>query len=291
MKFEQIKNPTKKLAKGFVGIFVIKLVILAVILVVQSCQKESLPQSKNQLKAKENFLKALQKNQKVISSNLVTHSMYNKVENFSTGNTTSSAYNDEVYLNIPSQVTDEIQYSYDNINSIQSLSNFLIETDATIQYLPSETNCNYSLGINTQTVNVNLQPLVQDSKEFLYSKGFSEEEIQQMLLEENAPEIDLITLSMVIIENEMTYPIAKNSSDLFINSSYARDIDWGEVGHCAVHAIGIDLLFSLGSSGAVAWSRATIKAAFKKVASRMMGPIGVTIAVVDFGFCMAGVEL
>lgn len=55
-----------------------------------------------------------------------------------------------------------------------------------------------------------------------------------------------------------------------------------------MHALGVDLLFSLGSSSATVWSMAAIKSAFKTVAKRMLGPIGVAIAVVDFGLCMGG---
>jgi hypothetical protein len=35
----------------------------------------------------------------------------------------------------------------------------------------------------------------------------------------------------------------------------------------------------------------TIKTAFKSVEKTMLGSIGVAIAVVDYGFCLAGVEI
>ena len=114
-------------------------------------------------------------------------------------------------------------------------------------------------------------------------------EVEEFEVEENAVETDLIALAMVITENEATYPVARNYSSFFVNSAQA--LTWSEVGHCASHALGMDVLFSLGSSGATVWTMGVIKTAFKKVAQRMMGPIGVAIAVVDFGFCLGGVGL
>lgn len=56
---------------------------------------------------------------------------------------------------------------------------------------------------------------------------------------------------------------------------------------CAAVAIGADALWALGGSSASSWSRGAMRKAFKAVAKRFLGSIGVAIAVVSFGVCMA----
>lgn len=56
---------------------------------------------------------------------------------------------------------------------------------------------------------------------------------------------------------------------------------------CALFAIGADAIWALGSSSASAWTAAAMTKAFTAVAKRFLGPIGVAIAVVSFGVCLA----
>lgn len=284
--------PFKKYSKGMLAIFAVKLIAFVCIFTFDSCKKQEVRSTYNH-EANQKFRAAVEKHKALIGSTLLTNTPISNNSAFSsTAHTTSSNTNNEelpIYVEFPGAVTNEIVTQFGNINSINSLSALLQNTNAVVQYEPSPTNSTYTLAIDTNAVVNSLTPLVQDSKEFLYSKGMTEQDIQQMLIEENAPESDLVTLAMVIVENEATYPIARNYSNFFVNSAHA--LTWSEVGHCAVHALGIDVLVSLGSSGATAWTIGAIKTAFKKVAERMMGPIGVAIAVVDFGFCLAGVEL
>ena len=96
-------------------------------------------------------------------------------------------------------------------------------------------------------------------------------------------------MSITLLETNQQ--ISRNYLGLYpINAAYAR-MSWSEVGRCAIHALGVDILFALGSSGATVWTVATIKTAFKTVAKRMLGPIGIAIAVIDFGLCLGGVEV
>ena len=77
------------------------------------------------------------------------------------------------------------------------------------------------------------------------------------------------------VENYSTF---KNDINIFDND-YVK---------CAAVAIGADALWALGGSSASSWSRAAMKKAFKAVAKRFLGPVGVAIAVVSFGVCLAG---
>lgn len=56
---------------------------------------------------------------------------------------------------------------------------------------------------------------------------------------------------------------------------------------CGIIAIGADALWALGGSSASAWTAAAMTRAFSTIAKRFLGPVGVAIAVVTFGVCMA----
>jgi hypothetical protein len=62
--------------------------------------------------------------------------------------------------------------------------------------------------------------------------------------------------------------------------------DWSVIATCAAIAVGADILWSLGDSS-VKWTTKSIVKAFSKVAKRFLGPVGVAIAIVSFGMCIA----
>lgn len=76
-------------------------------------------------------------------------------------------------------------------------------------------------------------------------------------------------------------PIAEGT----FNANLSK-LTWGEVGNCALSAIGADALYALAFSGASGWSIASLTTAFTGAARRFLGPIGVAIAVVSFALCL-----
>ena len=119
----------------------------------------------------------------------------------------------------------------------------------------------------------------------------SHSDIDEMIVEGNGTEEDLIPLVMAMIQleaSENTMTTRVNFESLFFQSANAQT--WTQVGQCAVAAIGVDVLWSLGSDGGK-WTKKAIKKAFKAVAKRFLGPIGVAIAVVSFSFCVANAAL
>lgn len=136
-----------------------------------------------------------------------------------------------------------------------------------------------------------LQPALTEAKNYLYSKGFTNNEISQMIASENGHELDLIPLVMTMVELEGNSIASTNLnlSSFFGYSAFAQsapELTSGEIGWCALAAIGADILIQLGNSSASSWSKSAIKKAFGAVAKRALGPIGVAIAVVSFGICI-----
>ncbi len=78
-------------------------------------------------------------------------------------------------------------------------------------------------------------------------------------------------------------------SESFEDLRDTRKLDGSDFLRCGAVAIGADALWALGGSSASAWSRAAMKKAFTAVAKRFLGPIGVAIAAVSFGVCLASV--
>lgn len=76
-----------------------------------------------------------------------------------------------------------------------------------------------------------IKPLIAPSKKFLYDRGFSENEIKDMLKENNATESDLVLLTLVVNDMEMkNQQVAKTASvntfnilDLFVIPAYANN--------------------------------------------------------------------
>jgi hypothetical protein len=65
------------------------------------------------------------------------------------------------------------------------------------------------------------------------------------------------------------------------------DLTAAEIGNCAIAATGVNVLWSLMASGATSWSVGAMTTAFSKVAARIVGPIGVSIMVAAFAWCLA----
>lgn len=298
MKFEQIKNPTKKLVKGFAGIFVIKLIILAVILVVQSCQKENSPQSKNQLIAKENFINSINSNmksfkkltlQKTPTAGIKTNSdSYSGSQDYASITlydesgfvSNSNTYNSNIYFgdlfNIPNTdigITNPDGTTSGNISPDQQP---IISYDMPI----------------SQAEEV-LQPTLQEAKNYLYSQGYSEYDIQELLAaDEDGPamqELDLIPAVMTLVAEQENLSGSTNFNMISMFGSEARAAD---IGDCAVDAFGIKEVIVIlgGQSINSSLGKALMKKAVRKVATKALGVVGALIFAYDFADCMGWID-
>ena len=169
---------------------------------------------------------------------------------------------------------------------ISPLKDESLHADAVVEYDPTTTNINYEIEVPVQNIVTSLSPLVNESKQYLYTKGFTEQGIQQMIVEQGGTEQDLVPFVMSLTDIEhRQISVATNYSDFFVNSAYANKMN--PYVKCALVAIGADVLWALGGSSASTWTMVAMKKAFGAVAKRLLGPIGVALAVVSFGVCLA----
>lgn len=99
-------------------------------------------------------------------------------------------------------------------------------------------NAPYEIKVNEKELIKSLSPLVQDAKNYLYAQDMTEEEIQSMIKENNATEIDLIPLVMKLTEMDMKYDqLAHNDMSwlsLFGTTAYAQDLTARDIVNCAL---------------------------------------------------------
>lgn len=150
----------------------------------------------------------------------------------------------------------------------------IIVNEGAIISLTNDGFFNDSIYVSEDSCRAALNPLLIESKKYLYGKGFSDDDIQQMLEENNADETMLVPLVMALVEEEKNQELS-----LVIKSR-------NSITTCAMQAIGLDIVYSLTQSSAKTWSKKVIKKLFKTVAKRALGPVGVAIAVVEFTLCM-----
>lgn len=298
-----MNNTFKKIIKGTIAIFAIKLIVITGVFTFQSCDTND-DNSVLVEVAKDNFLNSLKISQEKIKSVPVINSkslIGPKGDNYISSARDMQGATETLCLMSLEEFTDDI---VDDINNLSDLietktnHNLLVAFNGTSD---TSTNSNYNpddcLGVFTlpqQPVSDALDPVVQNSINYLHAIGFTDQEINLMLSENNGQLEDLIPTIMLV---EAYVDGSSENSTTFVNhffytmNAQEQTGFWQQAGNCAMTALGIDLVTSLASmqgSKNDAWKKKAVKKLIGKVASRMMGPIGVAIAIVSFGICMGG---
>lgn len=202
--------------------------------------------------------------------------------NFNVGTTTM------VYIDFPKDTTTEEK----KLSRIATLGDLLklTETAGVVVSLERNELTTDSLCFSNNEAKEKLAPSVQKSKEYLYSYGFTDDSIQQMLDENNADETALVPFVLACIEHEKNSLTAYSYKPLDMNSLFASNanaftIDWDKASNCAVSALGLDVFWAIGQSSLKTWGIAAMKKAFKTVATKVVGPMGALIAAGQFTYC------
>lgn len=176
--------------------------------------------------------------------------------NFSVDSTTM------LFIDFPEDATAEER----DLSRIATLGDLLKLTETVGVMVSIERNelTSDSLCFSDEEAREKLAPSVQKSKEYLYSYGFTDDSIQQMLDENDADETALVPFVLACIEqeqNELTAYSYKplGLSSLFALNANAYTVDWDKASDCAIQALGIDIFWAIGPSTLKTWGVAAMK--------------------------------
>ena len=280
-----------KVAKGMLAIFMIKLLLFGGAFIFQSCQQDGLFESEEQTIAKENFKKSAFSSLNTLSRINVNSSINNS--GLIMARTNSDLAEIKVYTKsgIETSETPDIELSSDLADLFQ-----LENTDLGVKYIDGSESDNITddqqlLGtfqISVQAAQNSLQPTLTEAKNYLYSKGYTDADIDYLLAaDEEGPamsESDLIPAVMQLIAEEQNPSMAAkfDYASFFGTSAHAS-----QIGECAGDALGVSD-FALAISGGLQTSagKALLKKAIRKIATRALGWIGAAVFVYEFGDCM-----
>lgn len=190
-------------------------------------------------------------------------------------------YFDDMHLNLKDH--DDLN----NARTIQDLMDIVKNTGIHFDTV-NDGDYNDSIQISEAECALALQQSLQKSRDFLYAHGFTELEVNQMLIENNAHETTLIPLATLIAEEEHNNSLMAYNSSFDPFSVFAFEakaaVTLEQVAHCAKEAIVGDFIALLGNNLII--TKTAIKAACKIVAKRINGPIAAAIFVIEFSDCM-----
>ncbi|MCL2683484.1 MAG: hypothetical protein FWE63_08430 [Bacteroidales bacterium] len=165
-----------------------------------------------------------------------------------------------IYLDIP-ELTPEILEKIEHANSIGSISDLIVNSGAILEFTNFGKNVKVQFDIPVKEAEKSLDPMIVEAKKYLYSKGFSEQELQTMIATEEATEYDLIPLVIFLQETEFS----QNENPFF---------------QCAEVVIGADII------GVPSPSKTAINQMFSASVSKASGPVAAAIAVGNYMQCL-----
>ena len=281
----------KRFFKGFIVLLVISISI-SVVSVFHSCQTDGEKRDGTVLSKASDLIKCYQENYAKITTTPIVSIPTTRSSIISHGEKGDDV---TLYINFPADTQEEVKDLYHHIQTIQDICALHRLTAAEFE-CSNSSNSKYSIQVSETKVRQELSPMVNASRQYLYSKGISESDIQELLEENNADETVLSVFALLLSEQEMRERISSNKIStasfnplgFFATPAYCAR-DKGRLSYafdCAIEALGVDIFFCLSSSRAVAWSKAAMNKTFKTVAKRVMGPIGVAIALGEFLWCL-----
>lgn len=275
----------KRVIKGVIGIFSI-VFFTSIFSTITSCNES---EEYNLTPQSNSFLQFYSKNyESTVTQNIVDTPITSRSSSI-----IQKSESITLYADFPQNTNIEIRQLCTDIKTPNDIAALQHATAVDFSYKKTPTSD--SIVLNKEKVEQTIAPMIQKSKEYLLEKGFSQKEIQEMLIENNSNESQLVTLVMILTDAEFqqTQTAKKNQKDplyYLATPTYAKSDQYvltKDLFNCGIEAIGADILVGLGQSTAKKWSKTIIKEVFKTVAKKAIGPIGVAISIVEFGLCLS----
>ncbi|WP_046759372.1 hypothetical protein [Kordia jejudonensis] len=301
-----MSNGIKRIGKGMLAIFLIKLSLVVIVFVFQACQTDSLVYEQNE-EAKNNFLSALQLSNEKLNEIVINPTrtinddkndgvMKENSDGITTFKMCLLLNQDDANASNNTGVVDPTNVATigDVINvGNQSGERPVVVDDTTnepIDGTPVDFGFSMCFDIPAEPTQDALAPSIIEAKNYFYSRNFNDADIVEMLDgEDESMLVPLVLEIMVLTEiDESNNATAFNMSTLFGNSLHAQSTT-SKSWNCLMRALGVSTLvesFQSIKNGNKAILKKVGKKAIKKLASRFLGPIGAAIAIIDFVICM-----
>ena len=204
----------------------------------------------------------------------------------------------DVYINFPDSTDKKYIEEAKLIKTIEDLLKLQHKTAAEFS-LKDSSLFSCKIQISKKATDEAIKPLIAPSKKFLYDRGFSENEIKDMLKENNATESDLVLLTLVVNEKEMkNQQVAKTASvntfnilDLFVTPAYANNGLYEkctkiarDAYDCTKEVLGFSDLGLLYAYKTM--TKETIKQIFINLVKTTGGKVVIAVAVAQFVWCL-----
>lgn len=203
--------------------------------------------------------------------------------------------NDLVKLDLFKEIDTEIDLS--NLNQVQTLRDIseIESTELSLSYMndsnqvPSgNQNLIVSYQISNSEAKESMAQIYEEAIYYLHHRGLSNNDLKEILQQdkEELSEATLIPLAILIMMKDEHYISSSSASRLpALFGSYAHA---SMINDCAFDAFGLNELFTVIGAGALnsSISKALLKKAVRKIATRALGWVGAAIFVYEFGDCM-----
>ncbi|NCF42202.1 MAG: hypothetical protein GWP32_04835 [Bacteroidetes bacterium] len=264
-----MKNGLKKFAKGMFAIFTLKLMIFGTVFIVQSCSSESETQNPNS----EEFINSVAKSMFNINSIPLSNNLFLRTDEISS----------TIYLTKDPEQSFDDSETLNSIESIEGLVNISNQYELELsESIDGNDEVIKTYSIPEQPIIDSFEPSIQSAKNYLYSLGFSDLEIETELQGSEESNLVIAVMGLIDAENQNSGSITFNYNDLFGQSAHAMAMpqDWYD---CLLRSVGIDAVVEL-FNGKV--TKTIAKKAIRKIVSRTLGWVGAAIAVYQYGDCM-----
>lgn len=276
----------RKFLKGMLGIFMIKLVVLSVVLIYQSCENSEI--IKDDLSSK-NFNQAISKTRSKLSKVKV----YDKkdLENLDLNVKSEEGGLTEVNM-IKTNPDEEINdiLTFDKLAYLIENGIVILDKDDTCVQNNGYELCEVSY-IDEDLLYEAFEPAAIASVDFLKSKGLNDSDINEILDGHHSANLIPIIMEVTRHENNNSAAMNFNYGSLFGTSSYAQSA----VRDCFMETTGIAAGAALVAALTAQVLDKTLvkrlfKKAVKKIGLRTLGGIGLAWMIIDFTYCVATYE-
>lgn len=298
-----MNNTLKKVIKGTVAIFALKLMFISGMFIFQSCQTDNQESYSNEV-SKTDFLASLKQTE--INLNLISFNPKNSNGDGSMSREIQEATEticlqfSEEFLNENGEI--DIQAVVDQVTSVTEL--IQVKQQYGLQLNPeyldndvgdnndnadeNEQECLAIIEIPIQPITDALLPATLAAKQFFYSKGFDDNDILEML--DGDDESNLIPIVMAVAYSQTPNQTSFNFASLIGQSAYSQDDS--PIRDCFMEATGIAAGIQVINALSASVINKTlvkqlVKTAVKKIGGRALGGIGLALMVAEFAYCVS----